>query len=148
MHAHILAEVLAATPDPRIRALQFEWRGLNELRPFWDALRQQDLSAIRRAKNEQDPNYKPRFKARLIKSFTEDGIGPATRGDIQVLRAIMPAFHMLQKPAAFLMRPTIIARILWTWAKPKRRKLNLYPPKLGPDRPEMLRQLNLKGANA
>ena len=40
----------------------------------------QDLGAIRRAKNEQNPNYKPRWKARLIKSFAEDAIGPATRG--------------------------------------------------------------------
>jgi len=148
MHAHILAEVLTATPDPRIRALQFEWRGFNELRPFWEALRQQDLGAIRRAKNEQDPSYKPRLKARLIKSFTDDAITPASRGDIKVLRALMPAFHMLERPAAFLMRPIIVARILWMWAKPKASKRHLYPVKLGPDRAEMLRQLGLKGAPA
>ena len=148
MHAHILAEVSAATSDPRARALQFERRGLSEIRPFWEALRRQDLSAIRRAKNEQNPNYTPAFRARLIKSFADDGITPASRGDIKVLRALLPAFHMLERPTAFLKRPTIVARILWMWAKPKRLKQHLYPVKLGPNRAEMLRQLGLKGAPA
>jgi 2-polyprenyl-6-methoxyphenol hydroxylase-like FAD-dependent oxidoreductase len=148
MHAHILADVLAKVPDARTRALQFEWRTRNDLHPFWDAIRKQDLGAIRRAKNEQDPNYKPRFRARLIKSFAEDAITPATRGDIKVLRALMPGFHMLEPPARFLTRPTIVARILWMWMKPKSRKAHLYPVKLGPDRAEMLRQLGLKGAPA
>ena len=148
MHAHILADVLARNDDPRIRALQFEWRTRNELHPFWDAIRRQDLGAIRRAKNEQNPQYKPRFRARLIKSFAEDAITPATRGNIKVLRALMPAFHMLEPPTAFLTRPTIVARILLMWATPKRRKQHLYPVKLGPDRAEMLRQLGLKGAPA
>ena len=148
MHAHILAEVLAATPDPVLRSQQFEARGLKELRPFWEALRRQDQSAIRRAKNEQNPDYKPSLRARIIKSFAEDGITPASRGDIAVLRALMPAFHMLEKPAAFLMRPLIVAKILWMWATPKARKAHLYVGKLGPDRAEMLRQLGLKGATA
>jgi 2-polyprenyl-6-methoxyphenol hydroxylase-like FAD-dependent oxidoreductase len=148
MHAHILADVLAATPDPRKRALQFEWRTRHELHPFWEALRKQDLASIRRARNEQNPDYKPRLRARIIKSFAEDAVTPATRGDIKVLRAIMPSFHMLEPPARFLMRPTIVARILWMWMQPKTRKAHLYPVKLGPDRAEMLRQLGLKGAPA
>jgi 2-polyprenyl-6-methoxyphenol hydroxylase-like FAD-dependent oxidoreductase len=148
MHAHILADVLASSADPRTRALQFEWRTRNELHPFWDAIRRQDLGAIRRAKNEQNPQYKPRFRARLVKSFADDAITPATRGNIKVLRALMPAFHMLERPTAFLARPTIVARILLMWATPKSRKQHLYPVRLGPDRAEMLRQLGLKGAPA
>src|SRR5262249_16647460 len=57
MHAHILADVLRTTSDPNARALQFEQRTRRELRPFWEAIRKQDLGAIRRAKNEQNPNY-------------------------------------------------------------------------------------------
>ncbi|MBI1211011.1 MAG: FAD-dependent oxidoreductase [Alphaproteobacteria bacterium] len=148
MHAHILADVLAATSDPTARAMEFEKRTWRELHPFWEALRKQDLSAIRRAKNEQNPNYKPRLKARLIKSFADDAITPASRGDIKVFRALMPAFHMLEKPGRFLLRPGIMARVFWVWAQPKSRKAHLYPPKLGPDRGEMLRQLGLKGAPA
>lgn len=148
MHAHILADVLRTTTDPTERALNFEKRTRRELRPFWEAIRRQDLGAIRRAKHEQDPNYKPRFRARLIKSFADDAITPATRGDIKVLRALMPAFHMLERPTRFLTRPTIMARIFWMWLQPKSRKAHLYPVKLGPDRAEMLRQLGLKGAPA
>ncbi len=148
MHAHILADVLAASADPTTRALQFEKRSWKELHPYWEALRKQDLGAIRRAKHEQNPNYKPRLRARLIKSFADDAITPASRGDIKVLRALMPSFHMLEKPGRFLLRPGIMGRIFWTWMQPKARKAHLYPPKLGPDRAEMLRQLGLKGAPA
>lgn len=148
MHAHILADVLRTTSDANARAIQFEQRTRSELRPFWEAIRRQDLGAIRRAKNEQNPNYKPRLRARIIKSFADDAITPATRGDIKVLRALMPAFHMLERPTRFLTRPTIVARILWMWLQPKSRKAHLYPKKLGPDRAEMLRQLGLKGAPA
>ena len=103
----------------------------------------QDLGAIRRAKNEQDPNYKPRLKARLIKSFAEDAVGPATRGHLSVYRAIMKGFHMLDAPASWLKRPAIVARVLIMWLTPKRAKQRLYPPKLGPDRSDMLAQLGL-----
>jgi hypothetical protein len=104
----------------------------------------QDLGAIRRAKNEQDPTYKPRLKARLIKSFAEDAVGPATRSNLGVLRAIMKGFHMLAMPTAWLTQPMVVLRVLGTWLTPKSKKL--YPPKLGPNRKEMLEALDLKTA--
>ena len=142
------SDTAAATSNPADRALQFEKRTWRELHPFWQALRKQDLSSIRRAKNEQNPHYKPRLKARLIKSFADDAVTPASRSDIKVMRALMPAFHMLEKPGRFLLRPGVMARIFWIWMQPKSRKAHLYPPKLGPDRTDMLRQLGLKGAPA
>ncbi len=146
MHAHILGEVLEASPHARERALAFDKRTKRELRPFWDAIMKQDLGAIRRAKNEQDPAYKPRLKARLIKSFAEDAVGPATRSNLGVYRAIMRGFHMLATPTAWLTQPTVVARVLAMWLTPKRRKQSLYPPKLGPERSEMLAALGLNGA--
>ena len=143
IHAHILAEVFAKFPDATQRAIAFDKHSRREIRPFWDALVKQDLGAIRRALNEQQPNYKPRFKARLIKSFAEDAIGPATRTNIDVYRAIMKAFHMLDAPTLWLRQPMIIAKVLWTWATPKSFKASLYPPKIGPDRAEMLSILRL-----
>ena len=146
MHAHILGDVLVATPDPRERALAFAKRTRKELRPFWDAIVKQDLGAIRRAKNEQDPTYKPRLKARLIKSFAEDAVGPATRANLSVYRAIMKGFHMIAAPAAWLTQPVVVLRVLAMWLTPKSRKQSLYPPKLGPERGEMLASLGLKAA--
>lgn len=143
MHAHALADVFSETADPVQRAVEFDKRTHREIRPFWDALVKQDLGAIRRARNEQKPNYKPRFKARLIKSFAEDAIGPATRSNIDVYRAIMKTFHMLDAPTVWLRQPVIVGKVLWTWLKPRSSKATLYPPKLGPDRAEMLSILHL-----
>lgn len=144
LHAHILGDIMSETGDARERAIAFDKRSRKELRPFWDALMKQDLGAIRRAKNEQDPTYKPRLKARIIKSFAEDAIGPATRTNLGVLRAIMKGFHMLAMPTAWLTQPMVILRVLGMWLKPKSKKL--YPPKLGPNRKEMLEALGLKTA--
>ena len=141
LHAHMLGEIVNETADPAERAVRFQARTKRELRPFWDAIVKQDIGAIRRAKNEQNPNYKPRLKARLIKSFAEDAVGPATRADLGVLRAVMKGFHMLATPAAWLTDPRTVAHVLVTWLKPRRAKL--YPPKLGPGRTEMLTELGL-----
>lgn len=143
MHAHILGEVLDATASPRQRALAFDKRTRRELRPFWETIVKQDAGAIRRAKNEQDPNYKPRWKARLIKSFAEDAVGPATRGNLRAFRAIMKAFHMLEPPTAWIGNLPVMAHVLRTWMQPKRTKAHLYPPKLGPERNDMLRHLGI-----
>ncbi len=143
MHAHILADVMSETADPKARALAFEARTRKALRPFWDVIVKQDLGAIRRAKSEQNPGYKPRFKARLIKSFAEDAVGPATRADLRVYRAIMKGFHMIEAPAAWLRHPLVVARVLVMWLTPKRWKRDFYQPKLGPARHEMLAELGL-----
>lgn len=142
-HAHILADVLAGISDPTTRAIQFEKRSWSEIRPFWEALVKQDIGAIRRAENEQKADYKPRLKARLIKSFAEDAIGPATRSSLRVYRALMKPFHMLENPALFLRNPSVVLKILQIWATPKRAKMELYPPKPGPDRAQMLAALGL-----
>lgn len=143
MHAHLLGDIFDATPDARQRALTFAKQTQRDLRPFWNVIVKQDLGAIRRAKNEQNPNYKPRWKARLIKSFAEDAIGPATRGDLAVFRAIMRGFHMLEAPTNWLANPLVVFRILKMWATPRSAKKNLYIPKLGPERAEMFRQLSI-----
>jgi 2-polyprenyl-6-methoxyphenol hydroxylase-like FAD-dependent oxidoreductase len=144
MHAHILGDVLDTTGGMRERAIAFDKRTRRELRPFWNAIVKQDLGAIRRAKQEQDPAYKPRLKARLIKSFAEDAVGPATRENLAVYRAIMKGFHMIAAPAAWLAHPRVVASVLAYWLTRKERKL--YPPKLGPERAEMLAALGLKAA--
>ena len=58
-------------------------------------------------RHERDPSYKPRLKARIVKSFIEDALMPATRGDLAVSRASSRAFHMIGDPVAWLKRPAI-----------------------------------------
>lgn len=140
--AHALNDALAASADPTERARDYDKAIRRELKPFWDAMVKQDKAAIRRALNEQNPDYRPSAKARWVKSFVEDAIGPATRGDMKVLRAVMRPFQMLETPNVWLRNPFIVGRVLWMWMKPKSAKAQFYTPKLGPDRADMLRDLN------
>ena len=103
----------------------------------------QDLASTKRAHNALDPDYRPGVKARVLKSFAEDGVLPAMRGDVELLRGFMRSFHMVDPPNIWLRNPKNISKILRTWARGKKRNAGLYPPKLGPDRPEMLASLGL-----
>ena len=145
VHAHILTDALDATRDPIERALLVETNTRDALRSYYDTMVRQDLQFIRRARNERDPGYKPKLRARIVKSFVDDALTPAARGDIAVSRASSRAFHMIDDPVAWLKDPMILARILKMWATPAvyKRIRGLYPPVLGPKRPEMLGQLGL-----
>jgi 2-polyprenyl-6-methoxyphenol hydroxylase-like FAD-dependent oxidoreductase len=145
VHAHILRAALDATRDAKERARKVEADTHTALRPFYDAMVQQDLQAIRRAQHERDPHYRPGRRARLARSFIEDALGPATRGDLEVMRGFSRAFHMIEDPTEWLKRPTILARILAFWAMPKSAKQarGLYPPQVGPERHELLTKLDL-----
>jgi 2-polyprenyl-6-methoxyphenol hydroxylase-like FAD-dependent oxidoreductase len=145
VHAHILREVLDATPDAIARAAKFEVETRKALRPFYDSMVRQDSQAIRRAANGRNPQYQPSFRARTAKSLIEDAIGPATRGDIDVLRAFSRAFHMIDDPNRWLRDPKMVARLLAFWATPERikRARGFYPPKFGPERAEMFARLKL-----
>jgi flavin-dependent dehydrogenase len=141
--AHALADALQTSGDPAERARLYDRALRRELKPFWDAMVRQDKASIRRAENEQNPDYAPSWRARWIKSFVEDAINPATRGDMKVLRAVMRPFQMLEAPTVWLRNPFIVGRVLWMWMKPKSAKARFYTPKLGPGRTEMLESLNL-----
>lgn len=145
VEAHILRETLDATADPTERAKMYEREFEKAIRPYFDSMVKLDLQAIRRAENERNPDYKPRLKARIMKSFADDGLMPAQRAHVSVSRAMSRIFHMLDEPTAFLKRPEIVARILATWATPKSVKeaRDYYPPKMGPERDEMFARLNL-----
>lgn len=143
IEAYMLRDALASSADPGARALAYQAAVDEGLRPYFRAMRDQDRQAIRRARHALDPAYRPRLKARLMKSFAEDAIAPAIRSDPALLRAFMRGFHMLEPSTAWLRRPTTLAAVLGTWAKPKALKRKYYPPKLGPDRAEMFAALEL-----
>jgi 2-polyprenyl-6-methoxyphenol hydroxylase-like FAD-dependent oxidoreductase len=145
VEAHLLRTALDATRDPAARARLYERDLKKTIRPYFNSMVQLDLQAIRRAEHARDPAYKPGLRARIMKSFTEDGLLPAQRGDIEVARALTRIFHMLDEPTAFLKRPSIVARILRVWAMPKGRKKarDFYPPKFGPERAELFARIGL-----
>lgn len=145
MQAHILRDALETSPDPAERARVVARETWNDIRPYFDSMVKADLQAIRRAEHERDPDYKPHFKARLMKSFAEDAVTPASRGDQAVSRALSRAFHMIGHPTAWLNDPAILARLFAVWAMPKwlKKARGFYPPSFGPKRNEMLAKLGL-----
>lgn len=145
VQAHVLAVVLDEKTDPVARALAFHANVEKELRPYYNDMLKQDASAIRRAANALDPDYKPSLRSKLIKSFADDAIMPAARADIRVLRDFMRGFHMIDEPGKWIKNWHNITTVLRYWLKSKKSKeaADLYPPKLGPERDEMMARLGL-----
>lgn len=141
VEAFLLRDVLAGYRRPAARAIAYQDAVVQELRPYYDAMLEQDRIAIRRARNQLNPHYRPAPRARIAHSFALDAIGPALRADPDLLREAMRGFHMLEPGDAWLKRPLNLAKVVGAWAAPKTAKS--YPPKLGPDRVEMLESLGL-----
>jgi 2-polyprenyl-6-methoxyphenol hydroxylase-like FAD-dependent oxidoreductase len=141
-----LRAALDGTASPLERARAYDAAVRTELRPYFDLMLKQDRAAVRRARAELTPGYAPSFRARLTKSFVEDGVTVAMRSDVGLLREAMRGFHMLEHPEAWLKRPANMARVLGYWARGKRLNAAAYAPKAGPGRTEMMSALKLDPA--
>ncbi|WGM37187.1 FAD-dependent oxidoreductase [Caulobacter sp. NIBR1757] len=142
----LVAETLTGQADPSARATAFAARVRSELGPYFEDMRSQDRAAIRRARNALNPSYRPGFKARAMKSFTDDGIAIALRRDPALLREFMRGFHMLEDSRAWLKRPANAVKVLGAWATPRGLKKDWYPPRLGPGRADMLAAVGIDPA--
>ena len=143
VEADILAQVLEHTADPAARARLYDVRVREELTPYFNSMRDQDRGAIRRARNILTPGYEPKLRAKVMTSFLEDGIRIAMRSEIDLLRAALRDFHMLEPPGKWLRKPSNAAKVIKWWARGKRRNADLYPPPVGPGRSELLEKIGL-----
>ena len=136
--AHLLRDALQMFEDPASRTEAYQRRIGAELRPYFDSMRDQDRAALRRARQALTPGYQPSLKGKLTKAFLEDGVAIAIRSDVELFRAALRGFHMLEDPAAWLKRPRNLAKIMGYWARGKARNAEAYRPRGGPGREEML----------
>ena len=143
IEAETLVHAFDRTKNPVARATLYFNNVRAALRPYYSDMVKQDNAAIRRAQHALNPDYRPTLRNRVIRSFAEDAITPALRGDTELLRRFMRAFHMIDKPNEFLRNPGNVAKVLGVWARGKKRNAAYYPPKLGPERHEMMAMLNL-----
>lgn len=143
IQAHVLADVLDQTSDLEARAVRFHAGVRTQIRPYFDDMVRTDKQSIKAAHNALDPDYKPGFRARLMKRFVEDGITIVIRTRADILRMAMKSFHMVEKPNLWMRKPSVIFTIARVWARGKKRNAAYYPPKLGPDRREMFESLGL-----
>ena len=145
VHAHALRAILDANGDPAARAVMIEAQARQAFRPHYESLVRQDAQAIRRAEGARTGSGAMGLKARLRKSLVDEGVIPAMRGDLDVVRAAARAFHMIDPPISWRKRPGLFARVLWMWVKPRalKRAARLYPASQGPERGEMLARVGL-----
>ncbi len=148
MHAQILAGVLATVTDPVQRAIEFDQRSQDALRPIYDASVKEDETGIKKAALvrrgellDQVGGFKP---GKYLALAMRDAMAAASRRNLRVFRGVMRTFHLLEKPGEFFndwrVRLVIMAYML------RGRRLNaanqLQP---GPGRQEMHRLLGLSG---
>jgi 2-polyprenyl-6-methoxyphenol hydroxylase-like FAD-dependent oxidoreductase len=141
--AYLLRDALEATADPAQRLMRYRAGVEAELRPYYEVMRKADRSAVRRARQSLTPGYRPNLRSRLMKRFLEDGVAIAVRSDVDLLRAALRGFHMLEHPQAWLKRPRNLAKVLWWWSRGRKRNAAAYPPSAGPGREQMLSSLGL-----
>ena len=143
LQAHLMAGICARSGNPFERALLFDTAMKRELRPYFDVMVKQDEAARRRAIASREGTHRPDLRARMTKFFFEDGVRPAARGDIKVMRALMRGFHMLEDPRIALQDPEILLRVSRFMLRGHARNAGLLGPAIGPKREEMLKQLSL-----
>lgn len=141
--AYLLRDVLVSSAHAGDRLVEFQERVKQELEPYYLNMRDQDRSAVRRARQQLTPGFRPSLKSLVIKSFLEDGVNIAVRSDANLLREALRGFHMLEHPSAWLKRPDNLAKVLRYWATGRQKKAHAYPPRPGPGRTEMFQALGL-----
>lgn len=140
--AWMLADAFAQHPeDPLAFARDLHAEIARELVPWYEDMRDQDRAALRAAElvragvdpfafERPDGTVDP---AAYMRSLMRDGVVPALREDLTVLRAFLRVFNMLEPPRALLGAPDLMQRVLAAWQRRHQRE----PLRLGPDREEM-----------
>ncbi|HEY3889008.1 MAG TPA: FAD-dependent oxidoreductase [Caulobacteraceae bacterium] len=146
VESEILRDVLDETVDPALRARLYDTRVTTALRPYFEDMRAQDRSAIRRAANALDPAYRAPLRAKVLQSFIGDGVGVAVRADVDLLREAIREFNMVDPPRAWLRRPENMLKVVGHWARGRTANARHHPPPLGPGRAEMMAALGLDAA--
>jgi 2-polyprenyl-6-methoxyphenol hydroxylase-like FAD-dependent oxidoreductase len=155
VHAWALADAMVETGgDALALALAFDAATRRELEPWYRAARDQDREAreiaaqvaagdAQRAVGERSSSGSPSGlqvvdpKA-FMRSVFRDGLLPAMRTDIAVVRHFMRAFNLLVAPDALMTNPDVIARVLAAWRDRERREPF---ESQGPERSEMVELL-------
>jgi 2-polyprenyl-6-methoxyphenol hydroxylase-like FAD-dependent oxidoreductase len=147
VHVFALADVLREHDrDARAAALAFDAATRRELGPWYKAARDQDREA-REIAAEQARGDGPATASgpsgivdpkAFLRSVFRDGLLPALRSDIQVVRAFLRVFNLLAPPDALMTDPEIVGRVLASWRERDQRPA-LEPP--GPERDAMLEVL-------
>ncbi|MGD8830784.1 MAG: hypothetical protein PVF57_09280, partial [Pseudomonadales bacterium] len=104
LHAHMLADVLTGVGDPAARAVAFDMRTEEALRPIFDTSLAEDRNGIRRSLASRQGKLleKPDSFKKWFATAFGDALAAAGRYNLHVLRGMMRTMNLLEKPGAFL----------------------------------------------
>ncbi len=159
VHAYLLADALSEHgADATATALAFDAATRRELDPWYDAAviadadsldamaagRRGEPSALDEKPDPNAPDEKPDPNAPVdprafMRSVLQEGLFPAMRSDIVVLRAVVRSINLLDPPQSLMTNPDVIGRVLAVWRD--RGKREKRQSELGPPREEMLKVL-------
>jgi hypothetical protein len=116
-----------------------------ELVPWYEATLAQDRDGIEVSKAQQSGKDPFQFQREdgtvdtraYMRSLLRDGLVPAMREDLTLLRAFMRVFNLLESPQDLMKDPQIMQRVLKSFEKRDEREDVVR----GPSRDEMVRQL-------
>ena len=131
--AHLLADAIDASPDDvEAIARSYDAAVRTEIRPWYEASVEQDGEARRVAAAllaGEDPDADTEDPRTFVRMLLRDGLAPALRRDVVVLRSFMRTLNMLAAPDAMAKDPDVGARILAVWEARADREPE---PQLGP----------------
>lgn len=139
LHAHILADVLADTSDPWLRAQRFREQSNEHIRPIFNASLNEDKRGIKRA--EAVLNGVNLDRATSLKKWFGlafgDALTAAARDKLHIHRGIMRTVNLVEKPGDFLKDQRVRWTILGYMLRGRKRnaRARIQP---GPERLAML----------
>ena len=111
----MLAKVLDEISSPHERAIVFDQRTEEELRPIFKASLADDKKAIKRARAimaDETNTRTPKGARNRVQTLFGNAMREAIRKDIHVLRGAMRTFNLMEKPGEFMKDWRVIARTL------------------------------------
>ncbi len=131
--------------DPQAFALALDAAIVRDVIPWYENMRDQDRMAKSTAQIQReggDPYKVQTDEGKMdpggyMRSMLRDGLVPALREDLVVLRAFMRVFNLLEDPRDLLGDPDLLRRVMSVWMQREQRE----PMDLGPDRVAMVERL-------
>ena len=133
--AHLMVAAIEAHPgDPENMLLAYDSALRAEIHPWYRASVEQDAEARRVAAAllaGEDPDGDTTDQRTFMRAVFRDGLLPALRRDVVVLRAFFRSLNLLTAPDAMVKDPDVGARVLAVWQDRDNRGPE---PALGPKR--------------
>ena len=146
LSVQLLSEAFTAHPDNALAFAQaLDAEIIRQVHPWYLTMRDQDRSAGELLREEQaganpygfqreDGSIDPQA---YMRSLLKDGLMPALREDITVLRAFLRVFNLLDAPGDLMARPDLMQKVLGVWQNREQRE----PISFGPQRSDMVSTL-------